>query len=270
MPIHQTDSSIAVLSSHKTLTPVAAAYAQQLNLPVTEADDDTYDYLLKLTEWPTPPGYRCELHKTASGSPGPIFVEFTTGKAAHRRVMGGGRKQTLARAVGLKAKFNPAILDATGGLGRDAFVLASLGCQVTLLERQPLLYILLENGIERARHDESTADIANRMQCIHADANDHLSAIDFANEIDVIYLDPMYPKRGNSAKVKKEMQYLQDLVGDDLDAGVVLEKARHSQVRRVVVKRPAGASALNDLKPQAIVSSKNTRYDIYFPSTTDQ
>ena len=43
----------------------------------------------------------------------------------------------LGRAVGLKADRKPLIWDATGGLGRDAFVLADLGCEVTLCERMP-------------------------------------------------------------------------------------------------------------------------------------
>lgn len=250
--------------------PVATVFARQLTLPLAKADDDAYDYLLKVTEWPTPPGYRCELHKTASGSPGAVFVDFTSGKAAHRRKAGGGRKQTLARAVGLKAQYNPDILDVTGGLGRDAFVLASLGCRVTLLERHPVIHLLLDNGIERARHDPDTADTARNMHVESVDAAAYLASVDIAASYSVIYMDPMYPKRSNSAKVKKEMQYLQDIAGDDADAGALLDQAIRSRVKRVVVKRPAGAPALNPVKPQAIVSSKNTRYDIYFPTTSDQ
>ena len=52
------------------------------------------------------------------------------------------------------------MLDATAGLGRDAFVLASLGCQVTLIERVPAVAALLENGIERALLNVETATIA--------------------------------------------------------------------------------------------------------------
>ena len=41
----------------------------------------------------------------------------------------------IARAIGLNSPTAPHVLDATAGLGGDAFVLASLGCPVTMVER---------------------------------------------------------------------------------------------------------------------------------------
>ena len=43
-----------------------------------------------------------------------------------------------------EAGVNPHIVDATAGLGRDAFLLASLGAKVTLIERSPMMYELLK------------------------------------------------------------------------------------------------------------------------------
>jgi 16S rRNA (guanine1516-N2)-methyltransferase len=37
------------------------------------------------------------------------------------------------------------------GLGKDAFVLASLGCRVTLVERNPVVHALLRDGLDRLR-----------------------------------------------------------------------------------------------------------------------
>jgi len=71
-----------------------------------------------------------ELRVADLGSP--IWIDFTEGKNAHRRKFGGGRGQALAKAVSLKHGKTPSIIDCTAGYGRDAFVLATLGCKITL------------------------------------------------------------------------------------------------------------------------------------------
>ena len=97
------------------------------------------------------------------GAPGPTRVDFVHGAVAHRRQFGGGKGQMIARAIGIASGVRPTILDATAGLGRDAFVLASLGCAVTLIERHPLVAALLEDGLQRAGADQAIAPIAARM-----------------------------------------------------------------------------------------------------------
>ena len=66
---------------------------------------------------------------------GALRVDFVTGAVAHRLRFGGGRGQDLAKAMGLRAGKTPKIVDATAGLGRDSFLLASLGAEVTMIER---------------------------------------------------------------------------------------------------------------------------------------
>lgn len=56
-----------------------------------------------------------------------------------QRRISGGRKQLLAKAVGLHKKPNLKVFDGTAGLGRDGFTLAALGAEVTLSERNPVL-----------------------------------------------------------------------------------------------------------------------------------
>ena len=82
---------------------------------------------------------------------------------------------------------------------------------------------------------------------------------------DVIYLDPMYPQRTKCALVKKEMRLLRAMVGEDLDAAILLAKARCFARRRVVVKRPRLAPKLGAMEPHAVIQSRNTRFDIYLP-----
>lgn len=82
---------------------------------------------------------RLELQKLDEPKLGGVYVDLAEGAVAHRRKFGGGRGQSIAKAVGLKKAHNPTVVDGTAGLGRDAFVLASLGCKVWLCERHPVL-----------------------------------------------------------------------------------------------------------------------------------
>ena len=79
-----------------------------------------------------------ELRKCDEPKLGGIFVDFVGGAMAHRRKFGGGRGEAVAKAVGIKGSYLPDVVDATAGLGRDAFVLASVGCRVRMLERNPV------------------------------------------------------------------------------------------------------------------------------------
>jgi 16S rRNA (guanine1516-N2)-methyltransferase len=189
-----------------------------------------------------------------------VKVDFVEGAMAHRRKFGGGRGQDIAKAIGLKHGFNPHVLDATAGLGRDAFVLASLGCQVTLMERMPVVAALLDDGLERAKLNAEVSEIAQRMQLVHASSIENMT---LAEQVDVVYLDPMYPHRDKSAAVKKEMRVFQSLVGEDLDADALLTPALALAKYRVVVKRPSYAPPLDNQTPTTSIKMKKNRFDVY-------
>ncbi|MBU4263887.1 MAG: class I SAM-dependent methyltransferase [Proteobacteria bacterium] len=250
-----TAARIALICEDDQKKDQAELLAARLAIPVL-AEKDNCDFLLAVT------GDRLELRQSGARTPGPVFVDFTSGTLRYRRQFGGGRKEALARAVGLKANRCPSVLDATAGLGRDSFILASLGCRVLLVERSAIIAALLEDGLARTVRDPELAAIVARMQIIHADCLtlDHL-----APSPDVIYLDPMYPHRSKSALVKKEMRLVRALVGDDSDASQLLDWALGQKVARVVVKRPQGAPTLDDRKPAFVINGKNSRFDIYLP-----
>ncbi|MCP4996004.1 MAG: class I SAM-dependent methyltransferase [Gammaproteobacteria bacterium] len=208
-------------------------------------------------------GERLELRQLGKKAPGPVAVDFVQGKNAHRRQFGGGRGQPLARAVGLKQGRNPTVCDTTAGLGQDSFVLATLGCELTLVERSPFIAALLDDGLERAGEDPEIAPIVHRMQLLKGDAITLLTALKGAERPDVIYMDPMYPHREKSARVKKEMRLFQALVGEDSDSAELLQVARGVALNRVVVKRPAKAEPVGGQKPSMVIKSPNTRYDVY-------
>ncbi|MDP5292881.1 class I SAM-dependent methyltransferase [Oceanimonas sp. CHS3-5] len=203
---------------------------------------------------------RLELHKLDEPRLGAVFVDFVAGAAAHRRKFGGGRGQTIAKAVGLKHGHNPSVVDGTAGLGRDAFVLASLGCTVTLCERHPVVHALLEDGLRRAAADGDIGPwVRERLHLLPFGQG--LS--DIQQQPDVVYLDPMFPHKKKAALVKKEMRVFHSLVGADLDADSLLAPALELARARVVVKRPDYAGFLDEVKPSAHIASKNNRFDLY-------
>ncbi len=232
-------------------TAAAEKLTLQLQLPIVAIDSQDYQFLVVITD------EHIELRETNKKTR-PLYVDFLAGKLAHRRKYGGGRSQLIAKAVGIKPGKQLKVLDATAGLGRDAFVLACLGCEVDLIERSPIIAALLADGLKRAYAEPEFADIS--MNLIVADAIQYLQ--ESTKQYDVIYLDPMFPVRTKSALVKKEMRILKAIVGEDLDADELLQVAR-TKAHRVVVKRPGTAAALASAKPDLQFQGKSSRFDAY-------
>jgi len=198
-----------------------------------------------------------------------IQVDFISPQMEYRRLKGGGRNQLIAKAVGLKSNLSPVVLDATAGLGKDAFVLASLGCHVHMAERNPWVRILLEDGLRRAsllaKNMPDLKLILERLKLFGGDAKD-LFESEVMKTSEVIYLDPMFPHPEKRALVKKEMQMLQYLIGEDEDAEDLLNMALSTKVDRVVVKRPRTEKGINSRKASYELEGKRNRYDIYLQS----
>ncbi|MBU0483372.1 MAG: class I SAM-dependent methyltransferase [Proteobacteria bacterium] len=236
----------------------ATALAANLALALVEQETADYDFFL------VPTNQRLELRQAGPKAPGPLSVDFTTGATAYRRLKGGGKRQTLVRAIGIKGAKNRTVLDATAGLGRDAFVLACHGCSLILMERDPIIAALLEDGLQRAAVSAQTAQIMQeRMQFIAGDLINPPAALQDMDRPEVIYLDPMYPHRTKSALVKKEMRMIRAITGDDEDAPKLLTAALQYAKKRVVVKRPKTAPAIAGPPPATSIKSKNSRFDIY-------
>jgi len=193
-----------------------------------------------------------------------VKVDFRSGKLAHRKRYGGGKQQAIARAIGVNQRTGLHVVDATAGLASDAFVLASLGCKLTLLERSPVLCALIRSAISDASlAADSGISFEQDFHLHQVDSKQFLHDLSETDYPDVIYLDPMYPHRKKSAKVKKEMQVLQQLHGADDNADALLDIALHRVKKRVVVKRPASAAPLAGQLPSAAIKTKNTRFDLY-------
>lgn len=204
------------------------------------------------------------LQQTGPKAPGPVRVDFVEGQAAHRRKFGGGAGQQIAKAIGVKSGVRPYVADVTAGLGRDAFVLATLGCEVTMVERSPVIAALLKDGLRRALAHPDVAPIAMRMRLVQGDGRSWLAEQKGLEEApQVVYVDPMFPHSDKTAQVKKEMRLFRELIGGDEDAGELLAAALDTAKNRVVVKRPRKAPVIEGIEPGLVLSGKSGRFDIY-------
>ncbi|MBF7686021.1 class I SAM-dependent methyltransferase [Acinetobacter sp. B10A] len=182
------------------------------------------------------------------------------------------KTEMLARAT--QANDQPNLIDATAGLGHDSLLMAKFGAKVTLIERHPILYTLLEFSYDKAQQDAFLAPIVANITLVFADAIDYLSQQQAKQEkIDVVYLDPMFPQRDQNqqrqkkqAQVKKQMQILHLLLPEDgeMDLGDGLLLQAQKIAKRVIVKRPRHAVFLNDDVPQHQWLGDACRFDGYF------
>lgn len=257
--------SIGILPRLEADRELSEIWAARLDLPLLEAGEPTS--VKDPTIVVQVSGGEASLCLTGPGAPGPLAVDFTSAKL-FRRVRQ-GLSQSLARACGLRAGRRPSILDATAGLGRDAYVLAALGSEVTMVERDPVLHLLLELALQRLSGCSSEAQRGDLRLELHLDEGRRFMLAEDFLVPDVIYLDPMFPPRRKSARVKKEMQLLHAMLGDPPtgDAESLLQEALRKARQRVVVKRPRISPPLGGKKPHQSFVGRSHRYDLYLVPT---
>ena len=263
MSENQNQPSICIVCNNAHRRGQAQTFADKQQLSLIKEKDNTHDLQLIFGE------EKIDLYDRQLNTS--IDVDFVHGALAHRQQFGGGRGQAIARAIGLKQGNNPTVLDATAGLARDAYVLATLGCHMVLVEQSPILSILIEDGIKRGLENEQSRYIlSDHFELYNQNAIEFMEGLGDDERPDIIYIDPMYPERKKSALVKKDMQILQRLLGKNpnkTEDDIALVKAAiNCAKKRVVVKRPSHAEPVGQIKPSSSVSSKKTRYDLYLPT----
>ncbi|MPW44114.1 class I SAM-dependent methyltransferase [Acinetobacter guerrae] len=182
------------------------------------------------------------------------------------------KSEMIARACQLSEA--PKLIDATAGLGHDSLLMAHLGAQVILLERHPILFTLLEDAQRQSRTDAFLTKVVDRIELVFADSVDYLqSYIQHNKQVDVVYLDPMFPQRDQhqqaikkQAQVKKQMQLLHLLLPEqgEMDLGDSLLPLAQQIAKRVIVKRPRHAVFLNEQAPDHQWIGDACRFDAYF------
>jgi 16S rRNA (guanine1516-N2)-methyltransferase len=268
--------NVAVLTNAELPTRAEAALAEKLGCDIHSSSDDNQHKPLFVLSWQAG---RLTLISTAVDAPGGLCVDFS-GAALLRRARDGLAKQGLGKAVGLKKRPLPTVLDATAGLGNDAFLLASAGCRVQMLERSPVVHALLEDALRRACNAQDTSVITTpeqdaspevmadelldravqQLTLMHAD---FLTTPLGKNSVDVVYLDPMFPADRKTAKSGKGMFLLQTLLGEECAEQEMLTRAQSVARSRVVVKRGKRSGFLAGVKPEISFRGSSSRFDVY-------
>lgn len=243
---------IGVIAVDNSTVDLAAELAKKLNLPLVE-DETGWNALLRVRS------HRLELYSAIDPDlQQGVWVDFTKGRARHRRLQG---MELLIKAVKVKKRAPTYIVDATGGLGRDAFLLASYGFRVHVIEINPVVAALLEDGLQRAARVAETSAACGRITLSIGDSIAMLALL--TPRPDVVYLDPMFPPRTKSAKVKKDLQLLQRIQFKAGNHDELLRAARSVHPQKVVVKRPLKGGFIAGEPPSYSLKGRTVRFDIY-------
>lgn len=185
----------------------------------------------------------------------PIAVDFLQGALGYRLSQGRAKHERLVKAMG-RLPDDSLIVDATAGLGRDSALLAAAGFEVVMLEANPTIQLLLEDGLTRLQGQLPLALKKGRAEDILPDLSPQ-----------VVYLDPMFPERKKSAAIKKELAWLQHIapISSPAEEAHLLAIARRAATHKVVVKRPVHAPFLGEQTPSSQLSGKAVRFDVYLP-----
>lgn len=178
-----------------------------------------------------------------------------------RLAIGADRGHPLVRAVGANKTPGLSVVDATAGLGGDALLLAMVGAEVTLVERNATVFAALTETLARlAATAPKLQDALTRMRFHCADSRVFLQD----SVADAVVVDPMHPTRKKSALTKLGMRSIRAVVGEDADAAELLGAALGAQTSRVVFKWPRRAPPLADApKPTFELVGSTTRYAVF-------
>ncbi|BCD89943.1 ribosomal RNA small subunit methyltransferase J [Francisella halioticida] len=191
-----------------------------------------------------------------------LFIDFNSNDILNR-INPKSKKCSVVQAIEGRSKEKLKILDTTTGLGRDTFTLASRGHQITSIEKDVYIYLLLCDALYRASQIESISHIATNITLINLDSNQYILTTE--QLFDCIYVDPMFPPRRKSAKVKQDMQILHKIAFNDENHNTLLLKniLKTQKAKKVIVKRPIYAEFLYNKKPSSQLKGKINRFDIY-------
>ena len=162
----------------------------------------------------------------------------------------------LKKAIGWQSTVQKHILDATGGLGHDSFILALLGQKITVLEKNMGLCILIEEALHNLPNLPYFNDAKNNISIINNDSRAFLSS---AENFDVVYIDPMFNSE-KKLKRTKQMEFLDNYLEEHDDPSAEFYE---SNFKRLVIKKELRAtSSIKDCSALSFRGS-SIRYDIY-------
>ena len=182
-----------------------------------------------------------------------ISNSFLKGKFASR-IQKYQTENLIKKAFG-KNISSMSILDCTGGLGHDTFILALLGANVTYVEQNKGLTILFEEALRCLPPTKYFIDAVKRITVRQSDSRAFLEQ---AEHYDAIYIDPMFNSEKKLAR-NKTMTFLDMYLDDHGDELFDLFAAVN--YKRLVVKKEGRAVSVK--KPNLEIKGKSVKFDVY-------
>ena len=225
---------------------MAEAFSRRTNTPIAEKPGEHLTVLFN-SKGVSLTGYGL----TYQGDFENMLHRVTNGRLQHEMLVRAAKSEKSGRRA----------IDATAGMGEDAFLLAAQGYEVTLYEQNPVIAALLKDALRRAKKHPVLKDIAARMKLVEGDSVECLAKL--MDPVDVIYLDPMFPERQKSGLINKKLQLIQKLEPPCSEENDLFDAAIKANPSKIIVKRPLKSVHLADREPSYILKGKAIRYDCY-------
>jgi 16S rRNA (guanine1516-N2)-methyltransferase len=186
-----------------------------------------------------------------------IHIDFLKGQMGWR-LKRTDHETLLKKALG-KKKDSLTILDGTAGFLSDTLIFLALGHKVIACEQSKILCMLLNDAISRARKE---LIFLKNLVLAHGNAIDIYKN---ARNIDLIYLDPMYPDSKNNAARSGSMNDIKNILEIETIKNLedqIFFDFKKQEFKKIVLKRPI-KSKIIDTNLNYQVKGKSTRFDVY-------
>ena len=186
-----------------------------------------------------------------------LKLDFLKGSINYR-LQRAQHEKHLKKAIG-KNKEPQLILDGTAGLLSDTLIFLSLGHKVIACEQSRYIYLLISDAVRRA---EEQLDFLENLILVNQNSIDTYLEKD---NIDIVYLDPLFPQDKKQLKRSKSICALRDIL--KLEKIVTCDdklfmKFNELKPKKIILKRPLKSEIIYNT-PNYQVKGKSTRFDIY-------
>lgn len=179
------------------------------------------------------------------------------------RIVQAGRKSELILQA-CKMDKNSVVIDGTAGFGHDGLILASACHHISLIEKNPLMALLLLFEYQHMNQNPNWQKLLAKIHIKFADITNPKIDLPKAN---IVYLDPMFPQGSYQSKVSKTMQSLHLLANTPSkqeESELFIQAKTHlSSDAKLIIKRPLNAEPLANIPTNHHVANNAIRFDIY-------
>ena len=162
----------------------------------------------------------------------------------------------LKKAIGHKDFISQKILDTTGGLGHDAFLLSLLGHHLTVIEENKGLCVLFEEALRNLPKEDYFDEAKSKIELLNDNSENYKDRL---YKYDTVYVDPMFTTKTRAARAGS-LALISNYLGDQDD---ISKSLINGNFKRMAIKRPS--SYINELpiKPDFTIKGKAIIFEVF-------